>query len=131
MKAALTYELTGNNNGTVTWHYSIADNALDFLGQDQTVKVVSTITLTDEYGKSDTADVTVTITGKNDAPVLSDGSIGKLTDTAVADHFPDLTGQLAATDVDTGDTLTYALLNSDHQTTSTISESIWCADGQS
>ena len=122
LKAALTYELTGNNNGTVTWHYSIADNALDFLGQDQTVKVVSTITLTDEYGKSDTADVTVTITGKNDAPVLSDGSIGKLTDTAVADHFPDLTGQLAATDVDTGDTLTYALLNSDHQTTSTISD---------
>ena len=36
---------TGKNNGTVTWSYSIADGALDFLGQDQTAKIVSTITL--------------------------------------------------------------------------------------
>ncbi|MFK4504233.1 VCBS repeat-containing protein [Bradyrhizobium japonicum] len=120
LKNALTYQLTGKNNGTVTWHYSIADNALDFLGQDQTAKVVSTITLDDEYGKTAKADVTVTITGKNDAPTLSDGSLGKVTDTAIADHFLDLTGQLAATDVDTGDTLGYALLNSDHHAVATV-----------
>ncbi|MDI3561499.1 VCBS domain-containing protein [Bradyrhizobium sp. Arg816] len=120
LKSALTYQLTGKNNGTVTWHYSIADNALDFLGQDQTAKVVSTITLADEYGKTTKADVTVTITGKNDAPTLSDGSLGKVTDTAIADHFLDLTGQLAATDVDTGDTVGYALLNSAHHAVATV-----------
>jgi VCBS repeat-containing protein len=55
----------------------------------------------------------VNVTGANDAPVLSNGGLGELTDTAVADHFSDLTGQLAASDADTGDTLTYAVLNAD------------------
>ena len=111
---------TGLNNGTVTWSYSIADGKLDFLGQDQTAKIVSTITLTDDYGKTVTTDVTVTVTGANDAPILSDGSLGKLTDTAAADSFSDLTGHVVAIDADTGDTLSYALLNADHLAVATV-----------
>ena len=75
LKNALTYQLTGKNNGTVTWHYSIADNALDFLGQDQTAKIVSTITLDDGQGETTTTDVTITITGKNDAPTLNSATL--------------------------------------------------------
>jgi VCBS repeat-containing protein len=121
LKSGLTLlPQAGLNNGTVTWSYSIADGALDFLAKDQTAKVVSTITITDDYGKTDTTDVTITITGKNDAPVLSDGSLGKLTDSAIADSFSDLSGQLAGTDADSGDTLSYALLNADHNAVATV-----------
>ena len=71
LEQALTLQTTGQNNGTVGWSYSIADNALDFLGEGQTANVVSTLTLDDHQGKTDTAEVTVTITGKNDAPAIT------------------------------------------------------------
>lgn len=71
LEDALSVEQTGKNNGTVDWTYSIADSALDFLGEGQTATVVSTITLDDHRGEKITTDVTVTITGKNDAPVVS------------------------------------------------------------
>ncbi|WP_349631406.1 FecR domain-containing protein [Bradyrhizobium sp. BR 10289] len=62
---------TGKNNGTVTWSYSVADSALDFLGENQAAKVVSTVTLDDHRGQTITTDVTITLTGKNDAPVIT------------------------------------------------------------
>lgn len=113
LKSALTYGQTGKNNGTVTWSYSIADNALDFLAKDQTVKVVSTITLDDGHGQKVTADVVVTITGTNDAPTLAAVTTDPLVDTAATDSFQDITGTLAGTDVDHGETATlhYAVLD--------------------
>ncbi|MGY8704525.1 VCBS domain-containing protein [Bradyrhizobium sp. 18BD] len=122
LKAAFTYQLDGKNNGAVTWHYSIADNALDFLGEGQTVKVVSTVTLTDEYGGHDTADVTVTITGKNDAPTLAAVTTGPLVDTAIADTFSDITGTLVGTDADHGETTTlkYAVLDGTNHAVTTV-----------
>ncbi|XYL60585.1 VCBS domain-containing protein [Bradyrhizobium sp. DASA03076] len=122
LEHALTLQQTGNrNNGTVGWSYSIADSALDFLGQGQTATVVSTITLDDGH-KSDTAQVTVTISGANDAPTLADLDIGSLADTGVSDSFADLTGKLAGTDADTGETatLSYALLDAEHNATTTV-----------
>ena len=70
LENALTVLTSGKNNGAVDWSYSIKDSALDFLGQGQTATVVSTITLDDHHGGTDTAQVTVTITGANDAPVI-------------------------------------------------------------
>ncbi|WP_414645083.1 VCBS domain-containing protein [Bradyrhizobium sp.] len=122
LKAAFTYQLDGKNNGAVTWHYSIADNALDFLADGQTVKIVSTVTLTDEYGGHDTADVTVTITGKNDAPTLAAVTTGPLVDTAIADTFSDITGTLVGTDADHGETTTlkYAVLDGTNHAVTTV-----------
>ncbi len=72
LEQALTIQQPGNkNNGAIAWSYSIADSALDFLGEGQTATVVSTITLDDHKGGTDTAAVTVTITGSNDAPAIS------------------------------------------------------------
>ncbi|WP_354136039.1 VCBS domain-containing protein [Bradyrhizobium sp. LB11.1] len=113
LEAALLLQQTGKNNGTVGWSYSIADGTLDFLGQDQTAKVVSTITLDDHQGQKTTADVTITITGKNDAPTLAAVSTGPLTDTAANDSFPHITGTLVGSDADHGETATlhYAVLD--------------------
>ncbi|WP_257178242.1 MULTISPECIES: VCBS domain-containing protein [unclassified Bradyrhizobium] len=72
LEQALTIQQPGNkNNGAIAWNYSIADKALDFLGEGQTATVVSTITLDDHKGGTDTAAVTVTITGSNDAPTVT------------------------------------------------------------
>ena len=122
LKAAFTYQLDGKNNGAVTWHYSIADSALDFLADGQTVKIVSTVTLTDEYGGHDTAEVTVTITGKNDAPTIAAVTTGPLVDTAIADTFSDITGTLVGTDADHGETTTlkYAVLDGMHHAVTTV-----------
>lgn len=113
LKGALTYQQTGKNNGTVTWNYSIADNKLDFLGADQKLKVVSTITLDDGSGQKVAADVTVTITGENDAPTVAAVTAGPLVDTAATDSFADITGTLVGTDADHDETggLTYAALD--------------------
>ncbi|MBW7966256.1 VCBS domain-containing protein [Bradyrhizobium sp. BR 10261] len=122
LEHALTLQQAGSkNNGTVGWSYSITDSALDFLGQGQTATVVSTITLDDGH-KTDTAEVTVTISGANDAPALADLDIGTLADTGVSDSFADLTGKLAGTDADTGETatLSYALLDAEHNATTTV-----------
>lgn len=122
LKHALTYQQTGNNNGTVTWNYSIADNKLDFLGSDQKVKVVSTITLDDGSGQTVAADVTVTISGKNDAPTVAAVTTGPLVDTPATDSFPDITGTLVGTDADHGETATlkYAVLDASSHAVMTV-----------
>ncbi|WP_166077507.1 FecR domain-containing protein [Bradyrhizobium barranii] len=124
LKNALTYQLTGKNNGTVTWHYSIADNALDFLGQDQTAKVVSTITLDDGRGETTTTDVTITITGKNDAPTLDSATLA-----AVAGNDSDPAGSKIRDlftnkfhDVDTGATFKAIAVTSD---AATADQGVW------
>ncbi|MDE5462635.1 hypothetical protein [Bradyrhizobium sp. CSS354] len=108
LKSGLTLlPQAGLNNGTVTWSYSIADGALDFLGENQSAKVVSTVTLDDHQGKTDTTDVTITITGKNDAPAITaetnDHSGANLpeTNTQLVKH-----GTLTVSDADTTDHVT-------------------------
>lgn len=124
LKNALTYQLTGKNNGTVTWHYSIADNALDFLGQDQTAKVVSTITLDDGRGETATTDVTITITGTNDAPTLDSATLA-----AVAGNDSDPAGSKIRDlftnkfhDADTGATFKAIAVTSD---AATADQGVW------
>jgi VCBS repeat-containing protein len=111
LKQALQLSQAGNtNNGSVGWSYSIADQALDFLGKDQTANVVSTITLDDHQGSTTTAEVTVTITGSNDAPVItvkgSDSAGAELNETndGQAAH-----GTLTLSDADATDHVTVAV----------------------
>ncbi|WP_377828426.1 VCBS domain-containing protein [Bradyrhizobium lupini] len=114
-EAALEHALTllpqtGKNNGTATWSYSIADGALDFLGENQSAKVVSTVTLDDHQGNTATTDVTITITGKNDAPAITaetnDHSGADLleTNTELVKH-----GTLTVSDADATDHVTVAV----------------------
>ncbi|WP_247432182.1 VCBS domain-containing protein [Bradyrhizobium sp. 44] len=111
LKSGLTLlPQAGLNNGTVTWSYSIADGALDFLGENQSAKVVSTVTLDDHQGKTGTTDVTITITGKNDAPAITaetndhSGSDLLETNTELVKH-----GTLTVSDADATDHVTVAV----------------------
>ncbi|WP_037422340.1 VCBS domain-containing protein, partial [Shewanella xiamenensis] len=86
------------------WHYS-ADNSQTAIQQ---LKAGETLTdsLTVQSVGGTTHTVTITITGSNDAPVLIAQS------QSVSEDGTQLSGQMVATDVDTGDTLTFSLVNS-------------------
>ncbi|MGI8524992.1 MAG: tandem-95 repeat protein [Pseudolabrys sp.] len=91
------------NNGATNWAYNIADSSLDFLAAGETVTLTSVVLLDDHNGGTDTSTVTVTITGTNDAPVVS----GAVADASVIeDGSPSALNALThASDVDHGTTL--------------------------
>ncbi|WP_247834400.1 VCBS domain-containing protein [Bradyrhizobium sp. 200] len=99
--------------GSQVWSFSAPDSYFDYLADGETVTLTYTVEVDDHHGGLVTKPVTVTITGTNDVPTLAAEDAGKLTDTAADDSFGSLTGTLAGTDVDHGETdsLTYAALD--------------------
>ena len=81
----------------------ITEAELDFLAAGETVTVVYTITVDDGNGGTDTQDVTIAITGANDAPVIAVVDVaGSITEgTTLTD-----TGSITFTDLDLTDTPT-------------------------
>jgi VCBS repeat-containing protein len=64
-------DTTGTGTGgQLTWTYTVADSAVEYLAKDQTKVESFTITLDDQNGGLITKQIDVTITGTNDAPVL-------------------------------------------------------------
>ncbi|MGY8664481.1 FecR domain-containing protein [Bradyrhizobium sp. UFLA05-109] len=121
LEQALTLQQAGNhNNGAIGWTYSIPDSTLDFLGEGQTATVVSTITLDDQHGGTDTAQVTVTISGKNDAPTLDAATLASVgggdTDPAGAATSDLFAGKFH--DVDQGASLKAIAITADNATES-------------
>jgi VCBS repeat-containing protein len=84
-----------------TWTFT-GNAAIDALPQSARVTETFTATVTDDRGATATQAVVVTILGTNDSPVAPDGEFETDKGTPVA-------GQLSATDVDTGDVLTFGL----------------------
>ena len=64
-------DTTGTGTGgQLTWTYTVADSAVEYLAKDQTKVESFTITLDDQNGSVITKQIDVTITGTNDAPVV-------------------------------------------------------------
>jgi len=106
------------NNGEVTWSYSIAETALDFLAAGENVTAVFTITVNDKNGGTDTEDMTITITGTNDVPTVTNAGTalvglvvesGHADDGTVANGMATVTGTLTSSDVDTGASKAWSL----------------------
>src|SRR5438105_50795 len=57
--------------GQLTWTYTVADSAVEYLAAGQTKLESFTITLDDQHGGLITKQIDVTITGTNDAPVIT------------------------------------------------------------
>ena len=94
--------LTLNSSGS----YSFDPASYDSLAFGATQIVVATYTMTDGQGATDTATLTITVTGINDAPDAVNDTPSATEDGAV------VTGTVATndTDVDAGDTRAYALV---------------------
>jgi len=52
----------------------MSESDLDYLAKDEVIDAVFTVTVTDDEGETDTQDITIKITGTNDAPFFGDGS---------------------------------------------------------
>ncbi|MES2602407.1 MAG: VCBS domain-containing protein [Pseudomonadota bacterium] len=100
------------NTGTIAWHFTLNDNdpKLQSLAEGQTITQVYTITIIDDHGAFVTQTVTITITGTNDAPVLTaDTSVHQAVEVPDTTGAPNsvvdvATGTLAFTDLDLSDT---------------------------
>ncbi|MBT1446652.1 VCBS domain-containing protein, partial [Shewanella sp. JM162201] len=109
--------LTLNANGSYTY---IADQAAaNALAEGQQVTETFTYTVSDGQGGFDTAELTITITGTNDSPVITNDSVtsGAVVEAGDLDNgtdvagTPSATGQLNATDVDADATESWSVLD--------------------
>jgi VCBS repeat-containing protein len=107
--AVLSYTLNGvppaglvfNTNGS--YSFDASGPAWQSLGLGQSVVLTIPYTVTDQFGADSTADLVVTITGTNDAPVAQAASFAVSEDAAVVN------GNVAAGDVDANAVLGYTL----------------------
>ena len=119
LTATVTTDTTGSGlGGVVTWNYSVAASAVEFLAAGQTAIETFSFNVLDGQGGSVPRTVSVTITGTNDAPVLSVaaapalatvaedavvpvGAVGTLVSSLV-DFNPPAAGLNNVSDADTG-----------------------------
>ncbi|MFZ4525306.1 MAG: VCBS domain-containing protein [Chlorobium sp.] len=67
-------QTTTDGTGTTGWSFTVADSAVDYLAAGQTLTQTYAVTVTDTAGATATHDVVITITGTNDAPILTPAS---------------------------------------------------------
>ncbi|MEH2500249.1 VCBS repeat-containing protein [Bradyrhizobium sp. AZCC 1678] len=100
-------ELTLNSDGS--WSYALDNDAAQGLKAGETVQEIFTVKATDSEGASVTQQVTVTVTGTNDVPVIS----GTATGTVAEDGTLTAQGALTTSDADIGDTATWSVVGND------------------
>ncbi|MET4733442.1 VCBS repeat-containing protein [Thalassospira sp. MBR-102] len=66
----------GDGSGTALWQYFVHDAAIEYLGAGESITETYVMVLVDDHGAEVSKEVSVTITGKNDAPEISVSSPG-------------------------------------------------------
>src|SRR5206468_218031 len=105
LTAVKDHDTTGTGTGgQLTWTYSVPDSAVEYLAKDQTKVESFTITLDDGNGGLINKQIDVTITGTNDAPVITaQDLVGAVTEQVTpAGNLSD-SGVITFTDVDLTD----------------------------
>jgi VCBS repeat-containing protein len=92
------------NNGSATWTYSVVDGAFDFMAAGEVLTLVYTATVDDGHGGSGTVPIAVTVTGTNDAPLITaQNLIGAVTQAGIAAGNLSNSGAISFSDVDLSD----------------------------
>jgi VCBS repeat-containing protein len=115
-----------NSNGT--WTYVLNNGAVQFLAADEHLHDTFTVKVTDDSGAFDTQQVTITIQGTNDAPVIFVGEGDKATGSVSEGdplHGADMTvtGHLSHSDVDTSDTHAFSVTHNSHYGNTSVNNS--------
>ncbi|QYJ94118.1 VCBS domain-containing protein [Shewanella spartinae] len=114
-----TFSVDANGQWTFTLNNNAA--ATQALAEGQSEELTFTVRVTDNFGAYVDQVVTVTITGTNDSPIITNDSsalsgtvveAGNLDDGTAVAGTPSVSGQLSATDVDSGDHQTWSVLDS-------------------
>nr|WP_267874905.1 VCBS domain-containing protein [Shewanella psychropiezotolerans] len=93
---------------TGEWTYTLNDSDLvNELASNESHNEIFTVTVTDEFGGTDTHDVTITVEGTNDAPIIS-LNIPDDTGTVIEDSIDVISGTLLASDVDNNASWTWS-----------------------
>src|SRR2546429_5867 len=100
---AVSLKTKGGVAGTVTWTYTVADDATDYLAVGQTATEKFTVTVSDGHGGTASQLVTITINGTNEAPTISAHTDGAVTEDASTPNLS-TTGTITFADVDKIDT---------------------------
>jgi VCBS repeat-containing protein len=106
---------TGDGEGSVDWEFMISNADLEYLAEGETVTQTYTVTITDNTGASDSQQVTITLTGTNEAPVIgtadTTASVTEIADLAAGENATSHTvdGSINFSDVDTIDTHTVSV----------------------
>ncbi|WP_210243716.1 calcium-binding protein [Mesorhizobium sp. B2-5-7] len=105
LTASVTTDSTGSGlGGVVTWNYSVAASAVEYLAATETKVETFTFNVLDGHGGSVPRTVSVTITGTNDAPVVAVADVtGAVTELVTPVGNLTDTGTIAFTDVDLTD----------------------------
>ena len=96
---------------SVRWSFVADNSALKFLSANQIVAQTYAVTITDDFGGSDTENVTVELHGVNDA-VRSAGNGGNALSVSVIEGLTAVT-TIATSDADASDTYTWMLSGAD------------------
>ena len=107
LSSAVTLNQTGTNDGTIDWDFELDNSLVQYLADGESVSAVYTITVDDNTATANattTEDVTITIHGTNDQPVIS----GSDTSSALTETGAQLidTGTLNVVDIDVTDQVT-------------------------
>ncbi len=111
---AAVSEDAGTEPGSVGWTYTLNNAAAQYLGANDSVTEVYTVTVTDEAGASATQDVTITIQGTNDGVTITSGVQA---DTVVEETDLSAAGTVAFNDIDVADVHTAAFAQTAGSTT--------------
>ena len=68
--ASVADDTAADTSGQVEWHFDVPDSALDHLAQGQTIQQKYDLILEDNHSGATTKEITITLTGTNDAPVI-------------------------------------------------------------
>ena len=74
LTATLANDSTDGGTGRVDWTFTVSDPVLAFLAAGQTETETFTVDIRDSVGGTTKQDVTITLTGANDAPTFTGGT---------------------------------------------------------
>lgn len=94
-----------DTSGKWTFDLNSASTTVIGLGVDETLDIVYRVEVMDNHGATDFQDVTITITGSNDGPVISGADTGSV----VEDVLASVSGELTATDADENDSVSWSI----------------------
>ncbi|MVT65075.1 hypothetical protein GPL21_08135 [Bradyrhizobium pachyrhizi] len=104
---------TGGIAGSQAWTFSAADRNFDYLADGETLTLTYTVEVNDHHGGVISQPVTITITGSNDAPIVTSvppaAIIPEQPDTTGSSTLDSASGTVAFTDVDLSDTHTMTI----------------------